>query len=382
MNKSKFASFFLSLFIFLQIFTFSALATEEEHNTEVLEQNQVEFEEKYEKARVIEVKEINKNEQDQGQIFKEQAVTVEILSGKYKGEIFETRNVLSGSAGWDVVVEPGDKVIVYINEQDNKLNEVYISDMARTSYINYLLALFILLLVTIGGFKGIKSLVALGLTILGIYKVLLPALINSYSPLPVAILVLTGVTLLTMFIIGGMTRKTVAATLGTIGGVVIAGIIAFIVGDLAHLTGFATEESRMLLYVENLKVDMQGLLFSGIIIGALGAIMDVAISIASSVDEVKKANPKLNSWQLVRAGMSVGRDIMGTMTNTLILAYTGGALPLLLLYMAYNTPGIRIFNSELIATEIIRALAGSIGLVFAIPMTAAAAGFLSKKASS
>ncbi|SHG87491.1 Uncharacterized membrane protein [Thermosyntropha lipolytica DSM 11003] len=335
--------------------------------------------EKYEKALVLEVNDASSTPEAQESMFTEQIVKVKVMSGKYKGKVMEARNSLSGSKGWDLEVKPGDKVVLYMTEENGKLAEVYIADMARSSYLGYLALFFILSLVVIGGIKGFKSLVALGFTILGIYKILLPALMQGYSPVLVTVLVLIGVTFLTMFIIGGISRKSVAATLGTAGGVIVAGLIAMYIGDLAHLTGYATEESRMLLYVDNFEVDMKGLLFAGIIIGALGAVMDVAMSIASAVDEIKRANPGLAKAQLIGAGMNVGRDIMGTMANTLILAYTGGALPLLLLFIAYNTPGIRIFNAEMIATEIVRALAGSIGLIFCVPLTAFLAGILAKE---
>lgn len=334
--------------------------------------------EKYEKALVLEVNDAGSNPEAQESMFTEQIIKVKIMSGKYKGKVMEARNSLSGSKGWDLIVKPGDKVVLYMTEENGQISEVYIADMARSAYLNYLIIGFILSIIIIGGIKGIKSLVALGFTILAIYKVLLPALMKGYAPIPVTVAVLVIVTLLTMFIVGGITRKSVAATLGTVGGVIVAGLIAMYIGDLAHLTGYATEESRMLLYVDNFKVDMKGLLFAGIIIGALGAVMDVAMSIASAIDEIKKANPGLSKAQLIRAGMNVGRDIMGTMSNTLILAYTGGALPLLLLFMAYNTPGIRIFNAEMIATEIVRAVAGSIGLIFSVPITAVIAGILSE----
>jgi len=335
--------------------------------------------EKYEKAHVLSIQDIEADNED-GNVFQEQIIKAKVLSGKYKGQVLEARNTLSGSPGWDVVVEAGDEVILYITEDaDGAINEVYVSDLARDSFLKYLIIGFILCLVIIGGIKGIKALLALGITALAIYKILLPCLLQGYSPLPITILLLVGVTLITMFLVGGLTKKSIAATIGTVGGVIIAGILAIIIGDLAHLTGFATEESRMLLYVENLKMNIQGLLFAGIIIGALGATMDVAISIASSVDEVKKVKPGLKTIELFKAGMNVGRDIMGTMTNTLILAYAGGALPLLLLFLSYGTSGTRIFNSELIATEVVRALVGSIGLIFTVPITALVASVLATK---
>ncbi len=334
--------------------------------------------ETYEKAEVIKVDNVESEpiEGVEGQTFQEQVITVKMLSGDHKGQTLEAHNTLSGSMGWDLEVKPGDKVILYIIEHDGEPTEIYLSDMSRVPYVNYLIIFFMLALVVVGGIKGIKALVALGLTILGVYKILLPALLQGNSPLLMTVLVLIGVTLITMVIIAGVTKKAVSATLGTIGGVVVAGILALLVGDLAHFTGYASEESRMLLYVEGLNINVQGLLFAGIIIGALGAAMDVAISIASAIEEIKKANPELTAADLMRAGMNVGRDVMGTMANTLILAYTGGALPLLILFMAYDTSPVHIFNSELIATEIVRAVAGSIGLVFCIPITAFSASLL------
>ncbi len=337
----------------------------------------------YEKARVLKV--INLTPQElsgmEGYTIQEQVVTVKVLSGHKKGEILEITNTLSGSKGWDLEVKPNDKVILYEVIYEDSSSEIFLFDMARMPYLNYLILFFVLSIIAIGGIRGIKSLVALGLTVLAIYKILLPALLKGGSPILITILMLMVVTLMTMLIIAGFTKKSISATLGTIGGVIVAGVLALIIGDLAHLTGFATEESRMLLHVDGLSIDMQGLLFAGIIIGALGATMDVAMSIASSIEEVKKANPSLSAQDLMRAGMNVGRDIMGTMTNTLILAYTGGALPLLILYLAYDTSAIQIFNSELIATEIVRAIAGSIGLVFSVPITAFIASILASRQS-
>ncbi|MGI6413973.1 MAG: YibE/F family protein [Syntrophomonadaceae bacterium] len=336
--------------------------------------------EEYEKGQVITVENLDENGEVDGQ-FQNQIVTVKMLTGTLKGKTITANNTLSNSPGWDIIVEPGDKVIVCLMEQNSEISEAYICDMARSDQLKYLFISFVFVLVLVGGLKGIKSVIALGLAMISIYQILLPALLKGFSPLPVTILILIIITPVTLFLVGGVNRKSLAATAGTLGGVLIAGLIALLMGHHASLSGLADEESRMLLYIENLQFDMQGLLFSGIIIGALGAIMDVAMSIASAIDEVRKANPRLTKWQLIGAGINVGRDIMGTMANTLILAYTGGALPFFLLFMAYQMPGIRIFNSELIATEIVRSLGGSIGLVFTIPITAIISGYLLKPAS-
>jgi len=367
---------FLSLFImFTLIWIGTCLgAGTDAAGEDLLEDN---YEESYVKAEVLEVKDLPKEDREDGQHFQEQMVTVKILEGEYRDNKFVARNTLSGSPGWDIIVNPGDKVILYMSSHDDIVDEVHIADIARVDYVTWTVIGFMIVLVIIGGKKGIKSLVSLGLTALAVYKILLPAIIAGKSPIMVTILVMIAVTMLTMFIVGGLNRKSIAATLGTAGGVLIAGILALVIGDIAHLTGFASEESRMLLYVENFTVNMKGLLFAGIIIGALGATMDVAMSIASTIDEVKRANPLLNNRELTSAGMNVGRDIMGTMANTLILAYTGSALPLLLLFMSYDTSAVRLFSTELIATEVVRAMVGSIGLICAMPLTAAIAGILS-----
>jgi len=152
-------------------------------------------------------------------------------------------------------------------------------------------------------------------------------------------------------------------------------------GSAARLTGFGTEEAAMLLYIpQEIQFDFRGLLFSGMIIGALGAVMDVAMSIASAMDEVTLARPRITHDVLLRSGLRVGRNIMGTMSNTLILAYAGGSIPLLLLFAAYGTPMIQIVNFDHIATEVVKAFAGSIGLIAAIPITAVSGSRLLKPA--
>jgi len=197
----------------------------------------------------------------------------------------------------------------------------------------------------------------------------------------VAILVAGLVSLIVFRIVGGKTVKSLAAAIGTLLGVTIAGLLAWIVGNMMHMSGMSSEESRILLYSMDMKIDFQGLLFASILIGALGAIMDVGMSIASAIDEVRKVHPEANLKNLFQAGMNVGRDVMGTMSNTLILAYTGSALPLLLLLIANNISLAKIINSEMIAVEILRALAGSIGLVLCIPITAIVSAFIYSKRS-
>jgi uncharacterized membrane protein len=184
-----------------------------------------------------------------------------------------------------------------------------------------------------------------------------------------------------MLLICGFTRKALAAIIGTVCGVVIAGIVASLVIHHAPLTGLSSEEAQILrgsmIIAGQKPAFYRGLLAAGMLIGALGVIMDVAISIASSVSEMSQVHKELNAAQLYKSGMNIGRDIMGTMTNTLILAYTGGALPLLLLIS--QIPSNKLLNLDLVATEVVSALSGSLGLILTIPLTALAAAKLMAK---
>ncbi|RYD06678.1 hypothetical protein N752_03115 [Desulforamulus aquiferis] len=232
-------------------------------------------------------------------------------------------------------------------------------------------------MIVIGGIKGLKSVISLGVTGAGIFYILLPMLFKGYDPILSTVFVAAVLTSFTMILVHGFNIKTFSGIIGTTSGVVVAGVLAMLVGKAARLTGFSSEEMQMLLYIpQQVDFNFQGLLFAGMIIGALGAVMDVGISVASAIEEVKRVNPLLKKKELVQAGMNVGRDIMGTMANTLILAYTGGAIPLILIFMAYEMPFLKIINLDLIATEIVRALTGSIGLILAIPITAVVAGML------
>lgn len=346
------------------------------------------YREAYEKAVVLEVDDTKSNKSETAQMSVViQKIKVRVLSGPYEGQEIESSNSIIGTPGMDVILKPGDHIVLNMIIEEGKdgresVQSVNVADRLRSPALGWLLLLFAGLILIIGRFQGLKSLLGLGATALGIYMILLPGLMAGKNALPLTIMVLIGVTLITMIFVAGFSRKCLAATLGTLGGLIIAGLLAYIFGDLAYLSGLSTEEERMLLYVENVKIDMRGLLFSGILIGALGAVMDVAMSVASTVSEVKKADPEMKAWPLMRAGMNVGRDIMGTMANTLILAYTGSALPMMLLFMAYKMEPARILNWEMIATEIVRALVGSIALILCIPITALVAGWLNSSVKS
>lgn len=306
-----------------------------------------------------------------------QLLKVRITSGAYKGKIIKAQNMQTSNPVYNIKVKSGNSVLVVLEVGVNgSINNAFIADHLREPKIYLLTIIFIILLLAIGWRQGAKSLTALFLTMVLIWGLLLPGLLKGYNPILLTVLIAAVATSITLVVIGGWSQKSLAAICGTVGGVTVAGLLALIVGKAAHLTGFGCEEAGMLLYIPNIKLDIQGLLYASIIIGTLGAAMDVSISIASSIYEVKRVNDQLNVSQLITAGMNVGRDIMGTMTNTLILAYTGSSVQLILIFMAYKESLLKILNLDLVASEIVRALAGSIGMVMVVPITAVIAGLL------
>jgi len=331
------------------------------------------------KAKILDVEYLEADENNP--IFTESMiVTVEILSGKYKGEFFEIHHNLTGNFSYDIYVEPGDRVLVTLENMDDGSIEVYISEYLRSTYIYIVAAIFVALILIIGRMKGLKTIITLVLTILLILKGLLPGLLAGYNPIALTVGIALIIVVITILTVGGINRKSYAAIIGVLGGVFVAGIIAYVVGSEVKLTGLSSEEAIMLMYIpQGVQFDFKGLLFAGIIMGALGAVMDVGMSISSSMEEIRNADPTMSTKQLIMSGMNVGKDIMGTMANTLILAYTGSSIPLLLLFTAYGEDFTKVINLDIIATEIIRAFAGSIGLVLCIPLTALAAGILTEK---
>jgi uncharacterized membrane protein len=334
---------------------------------------------KYEKGVVLKAELEEGAEEYQEQT---QKVWLKILTGKYRRKVVEVEHMIVGMAGVEMRLETGDKVMVFVDEHPSPQESpdgkplFHVADYARDMPLLWLAIAYALLLVIIGGLKGLRALASLLITIGLLFFVFFPLTLSGINPLFLSVIVISIVSFVGFYLIGGWNSKSLGAAIGTIVGVCIAGILAFFVGNIIHLTGLSSEESRILLYSLKTKLNYSGLLFGSILIGSLGAIMDIGMSIASSVSEVKKARPNAKFVDLFVSGMNIGKDVMGTMSNTLILAYTGSALPLLLLFVANNMPFTKVFNMEIIAVEVLRALAGSIGLVLCVPATAAISSFL------
>lgn len=314
-----------------------------------------------------------------------QIVEIKITSaGPYKGRIIEAEYALSMSFSEkqdDALLKPGNEVLMVL-ELDDKgdISQAYIYSVVRDKHLLLLLIIFSVIMLSVGKLKGLKALISLTLTVSAIIYILIPLILNGFDPVFVSIWICVAIAGITLLLVGGYNKKTLAAIIGTSGGLVSAGVIAQIIGEMAKLTGLGDEESQMLMYIpQDISFDYKGLLFAGILIGALGAAMDVGMSLSSAMFEIKEINPDIKKGKLLKAGMNIGRDMIATMSSTLILAYTGGSLQLMLLLMAHEIPFVDIINQDGYATEVVRSLAGSIGLILTIPITAVAVCFLNEK---
>ena len=305
-----------------------------------------------------------------------QIAEIEILEGEYAGRILDVQNDITA---YNLVLSKGDEVLMFIEEYGDGTISAYVSDIVRGKYLIWIVGIFLVLLALIGGFKGVKTIVALLITVGAAVFILLPLIAKGKDPITVATLVCFGVTIVTLLILNGFSLKTLAAIFGTSGGILIAAILAWLFSFVAKLTGMGNEYAQLLAGA-NVGLDFKGLLFAAIMLGSLGAVMDVSMSIASSMNEIIFIEPELTGWRLFKHGMNVGRDVMGTMSNTLILAYVGGALHLLLCFMVDGVPFREIISKDLVASEVVRAVAGSIGLISAVPLTALVTMALRNKA--
>ena len=249
--------------------------------------------------------------------------------------------------------EVGDKVYVYTTFENGRMigNEIAYRD--NTNYLIIIMILFVLSVILIGGVKGIKSLISLIITILLIFYVLVPGIMDGKNPLLLTVLLSVATIVVSFMIISGFNRKAYAAMIGTASGIIVSGFIAIVFGNLMNLTGMSEETGLLAGLSDAAKnFDFRGILFSGIIIGALGACMDVGMSIASALYELKTEKPDMTVKGLMKSGMNIGKDMIGTMTNTLILAYTGGALMTILIFAVGNLDLAEMLNKELIREEI------------------------------
>ena len=325
----------------------------------------------------------------------DQILSFRILSGQFRGETVQVNNVWTGRAFGDRVLHKGDVLFLDIPIRDPKnpiIDKVSMREYFRTPFLLYLAGALGVLMILVAGMKGVRSILTLFVTALAVIYLLVPLTISGYNPITIALLIAALLTLATFLLITGFSFKVISGVLGTLGGLAAVGVLSVISQHVMALTGLAQEFGFLELGIalwrtpESHHWNFTGILSAGIILGAVGAMMDVSMSISSSVHEVKQVNPNITVRQAIRAGLNVGRDIMGTMADTLIFAYLGAHMMTMLLpridFPEVGTiyPFLRLVNDEATAVAIIQAVVGTIGLVLTVPIAASVAGFLTQYA--
>lgn len=310
-----------------------------------------------------------------------QEVTVKILTGQFKGTTRIIDNMLTGNPAYDIPLSQGNKVIIHTEPTSENIItaddvDFFIADIKRSNQLWIFSLIFAILLIAIGKKKGLTSIVSIIATIFLIFTLLVPMILNGFCPIASSVLCGILSTVITIYLVGGFNSKSSSAIIGTSLSLIFAGVLSMLVIYFAHLTGFAGEEN-MFLYTARPDLDFKGILSAAIIISALGALMDTSVSIASTINEIHQTDKTLSITKLFQSGMNVGRDIIGTMSNTLILVYLGSSLPLVLL--SNNIDLNKFFNLNQVATEILSALTGSIAILICVPITALIASYLVKK---
>ncbi|HMA67195.1 MAG TPA: YibE/F family protein [Desulfosalsimonadaceae bacterium] len=298
-----------------------------------------------------------------------QALEVQMLSGRYTGEIIQGVNVLVYDLQFDTYLETGDPVSVVVEDSGKDTPSARVVNFHRRNILYGMAGIFVFLIVIIGRMKGFRSLVSLLFIIGLILAVLLPLILKGHSPVMVTVAVCAFGGFTALFLVTGLNYKAVVGSVGLLTGTVSSGLLAVICGNLMKLSGSDTGfEQLLVLYMPN-KVDISGILYSGVIIACLGAVMDVSVELSSSLYELKRRNPGVTFAQLVDSGMNIGRDVMGTMANTLVLVYVGTSLAMFLYFFSQGFIYDYAIDLNLIASTFLQAVSGSIGLILAIPAT-------------
>ncbi len=304
-----------------------------------------------------------------------------IIRGNRKGELISATQTIDNISTLGVQpVEKGDQLFAYSQTDENGEISWYAGDYYRSGKLAFLLSFFCLALLFFGRKKGFNTILSLAFTCAAIFFVFIPSILSGHNPYLFSCLICLYVIMMTLALVSGFSKKSLASALGCDGGVLVAGFMTVFMSHMMKLTGFLDDDS-VYVYLMNpdKPIDLKAIIFAANIIGALGATMDVAMSLSSSLSELAEQAPELKFKELFFSGIRIGQDIMGTMANTLVLAYIGSSLSTVLLFISYQASLIQLLNRELIVVELLQALSGSIGILFTIPISAFVASLLYRK---
>ena len=310
----------------------------------------------------------------------EQRCQLEMLDGMFQGQTVSGVTMLNGSLEQDKVFQPGDKALVVVSHDGDTITNVTMSDHYRLGWELVMAIGFAIFLILFAGPTGIRAIASFVLTVLTLWKVLVPLYLKGYNPIWIGLAITLFLTVLIIALVYGFDRRCWAAVSGSFLGILVTCVLGVLFTDLFQIHGAVMSYSESLLYSGYQDLNLTQIFMASIFIGASGAIMDLSVDITSAVYEVVEKRPDLTWWEATRSGMNVGRAAMGTMTTTLLFAYSGGYVALLMVFMAQGTPVENILNYKYVAAELIHTVIGSFGLVTVAPFTALCAGvFLTRK---
>ncbi|MCU7205997.1 MAG: YibE/F family protein [Turicibacter sp.] len=328
------------------------------------------------KAKVVEVN--NKGVYSTGMIQQgDQRCTIEILEGEHKGQQVEGMNLLTGKLEFDKMFKPGDEAWVLL-ELDSS-NEVIFANMVDYYRIDqqiFLIGLFVILIIAFSGFTGVRTLLSFSFALFSIVKILIPCLLKGIPPLLVALMVGNLLTVITLLLVAGCNKKAYTAIISSMICSLMTCLLAVVFGDLFKMHGAVMDWSESLLYAGYQHLDLTAIFQAGIYLACSGAILDLSIDISAALDEVIKNNPSVSRANLIKSGLSIGKSVVGSQTTTLLLAYMGSYITILMVYMAQGTPLMSILNSQKVSSEILHTFVGCIGLVLVSPLTAIICGIV------
>lgn len=307
----------------------------------------------------------------------DQLCFIEIETGSHKGEQVDAINLLSGKMEFDKIFKAGDTAWVLL-ERDNEENIIFANmvDYYRLDMIIILIALFCGLIILFSGFIGLRTILSFAFALLCIWKILIPTMLKGYNPLIIALVVGNLLTISTLLLVAGFTKKAYAAIIGAVSCSLITALLAMLFSYFLKIDGTVMQWSESLLYAGYMNLDLNAIFQASVYLACSGAVLDLAIDISAAIEEVVWNNPKVSKNQLIKSGLTIGKSVVGSQTTTLLLAYMGSYITIMMVYMAQGTPMMNIINSKAIAAEILHTFVGCIGLVLVSPLTSIICGFI------
>ena len=309
----------------------------------------------------------------------EQRCTVLILGGMFEGRETQAVNRLNGSLSQDKIFAPGDTAFIAVSHSGGEITAATMVDHYRIDKEGVLALIFLLLLVVFAGKTGLRAILSFAVTLLTMWKVLVPCLLKGYDPVAVAFLSVIFMNLVSLSLIYGWDRRCLASAVGAGLGIGVTALLGYVFTDALMIHGAVMESSESLLYVGLSNIDLTRIFIASVFIGSSGAIMDLSVDICSAVYEVTQKRPDISPKEAIFSGFAVGRAACGSTTTTLLLAYSGSYIALLMVFMAQGTPIEFILNYKYVSAEIVHTIVGSFGLITVAPLTAVSSGLLFAK---